>query len=362
MNNRRSIIVLLAVTACGCEPLHRFNTDDNTRFIPAEAFSKSIRKKPLSEFSVFNDPLKTNKGAEMAGTSDLAAEAAAVPASYTPITYGDQPAAPEGPTLRPISDQHSYEGDDKYIEQGLTLRRSIAAPGTPLPNGEQRAALAVPTGAPIIAGSPSAPVMPPPGSASPYYKGQMTANPSLWPDESDGSFLFRDFRAYQPMDVISILVDDDTKGKKKADTKAEGKFDLLAGITNLFGIETKSWASNNAGLDPAALVNASTSSKFEGKGETKREGSLQSQLSGVVLEVLPNGVLRLEGSKIVAINDEEEVMVVSGLVRARDINASNQVESSRIANMRIDFYGRGVLADQNAPGWGSRLFEYIWPF
>ena len=164
------------------------------------------------------------------------------------------------------------------------------------------------------------------------------------------------------MDVITILVDDDTKGKKKADTKAEGKFDLLAGITNFFGIETKSWASNNAGLDPATMINASTNSKFEGKGDTKREGSLQSQLSGVILEVLPNGVLRLEGSKIVAINDEEEVMVVSGLIRARDINASNQVESSRIANMRIDFYGRGVLADQNTPGWGARLFEYIWPF
>ena len=80
------------------------------------------------------------------------------------------------------------------------------------------------------------------------------------------------------------------------------------------------------------------------------------------MEVLPNGLLRIEGSKIISVNSEEEIMVISGLVRQRDVLATNEVASSRIANMRIDFYGQGVVADKQSPGWGARIFDTIWPF
>ena len=63
-----------------------------------------------------------------------------------------------------------------------------------------------------------------------------------------------------------------------------------------------------------------------------------------------------------SINSEEEIMVVSGLVRQRDITADNKVDSNRIANMRIDFYGHGNLSEAQSPGWGARLFGYVWPF
>ncbi len=80
------------------------------------------------------------------------------------------------------------------------------------------------------------------------------------------------------------------------------------------------------------------------------------------MELLPNGLLRIEGTKIISINSEEEILVISGLVRQRDITAANQVDSSRIANMRIDFYGQGVIAEQQEPGWGARIFRAVWPF
>jgi flagellar L-ring protein precursor FlgH len=188
----------------------------------------------------------------------------------------------------------------------------------------------------------------------------MTANPSLWPDEGQGN-LFTDFRAFQAMDVITILVNESSTGSKKTKSDAEGKYSLLAGIANLFGVQSK-WASNTTGLDPESLIEANTESKFEGKGEMTREGNLKAALSAVIMEVLPNGLMRIEGSKIVSVDDEEEVMVISGLVRARDINSQNQVESNRIANMRIDFYGRGVIAQTQSPGWGARLVSAIWPF
>src|SRR5262249_3697406 len=114
--------------------------------------------------------------------------------------------------------------------------------------------------------------------------------------------------------------------------------------------------------DPANLINAETHQKYEGDGETKREGTLKARISAVILEVLPNGLIRLEGTKIVSVDHEEEIMVISGLARPRDIDAGNQIDSSRIANMRIDFYGRGVVAEHTFPGWGARLLRYVWPF
>jgi flagellar L-ring protein precursor FlgH len=152
-----------------------------------------------------------------------------------------------------------------------------------------------------------------------------------------------------------VVINDNTIGQKRGDTQTKSQFDLLAGITNFFGIETSKWESNNEGLDSSALIKANTESEYKGTANIQRQGSLQAQLSAVILELLPNGVLRLEGSKIVSINSEEEIMVISGLVRQRDISSDNKVDSNRLANMRIDFYGHGNLSEAQSPGWGARL-------
>ena len=164
------------------------------------------------------------------------------------------------------------------------------------------------------------------------------------------------------MDIITILVNENTQGEKKAQSDEESKFSLLASIANFFGLETRAWQSNNTNLDPANLINASTHSKFEGDTQMKRSGNLQAKVSAVIMEVFPNGLMRIEGTKIVSIDSEEEIVVITGLVRSRDIDSLNQVDSSRIADMRIDLYGQGLMAEHTRPGWGARAFQYIWPF
>jgi flagellar L-ring protein precursor FlgH len=82
----------------------------------------------------------------------------------------------------------------------------------------------------------------------------------------------------------------------------------------------------------------------------------------MVAEVLPSGVLRIEGQKIISVNNEEQVMVISGLVRPRDINSENQIDSSRLANMRIDYYGSGIVGEAQRGAWLSRLMRTLWPF
>lgn len=312
-----------------------------SRIVPAEEFSRSVKSGEGENFSIFR--VEKDKERELANQAQY------------------QRAA-----LKSESEKE-FSGDEKYLTKGLNLKKSWAAPTTEFVRDEGATGEVVKEVKPNFQ-PPHPPfsgkggALLPPGSKSPYLEGQMTSNPSLWPDEGQGANLFNDFRAFQPMDVITINIKESSEGKKKTKTGTEGKFEILAGIKSLFGLETKAWKSNNEGLDPESLVAANTETKFEGKGETNRSGTMKAQLSAVIMEVLPNGLMRVEGTKIVSVDEEEEVMVISGLVRTRDVDAQNQVESNRVANMRIDFYGRGVLGEQQSAGWGTKLFDMIWPF
>lgn len=199
--------------------------------------------------------------------------------------------------------------------------------------------------------------------ADPYLdKTQPSQNPSLWRDDNDTSGMFRDLRAFQPMDVVTVLIRENNFGKKKADTKTDSKFSFTAGIAALFGLEDKVSEVMPSGFNSSQMVDATTNSKLDAKGETKREGSLTGTISAVIMEVMPNGLMRIEGSKIISMNAEEEIMVISGLVRQRDITAENSIDSSRIANMRIDFYGKGTLGEIQEPGWLFSFLKKVLPF
>lgn len=333
--NKRSVMAILVVFAACSTPVK------TELVIPAEEFSKAMHEGTINNFSLsrMGEGIKDKR-------EPVKPEG----------TYGDKAAA--APDSRA-----QLRGDPRFLDQGFVLKKSFEVP-SPEAKNDESAALARTAMFPGQHSYPPAPMppAPPPGSSAPYYLRQMTTNPSLWPDQAQGGYLFSDLRAFQPMDVITVIIDEDTRGKKKAETDAETKYDLLAAIENFFGVETKDWASNNAGLDPTALIKARTDSKFEGKAEAERTGSLSAEMSAVIMEVFPNGLMRVEGTKIVSMDSEEEIMVITGLVRTRDINAKNQVESSRIANLRIDFYGKGLLAEQQRPGWGVRVFQWIWPF
>jgi len=204
-----------------------------------------------------------------------------------------------------------------------------------------------------------------PQYVSPLSLGDPGTSSSLWKESRAGNDLFRDFRAWQPMDLITISIDEKSEGKKDADTEVKQKTSIELAISKLFGLENRAKAANDgpkSGLDPTALVSASTQNDFKGEGSTNRKDSLTGKISAMVVEVLPSGILRIEGQKIIAVNSEEQVMVVSGLVRQRDINSDNDVKSSKIANMRIDYFGKGTVDDAQHGGWAGRLLRRFWPF
>lgn len=197
----------------------------------------------------------------------------------------------------------------------------------------------------------------------PLSLGDPGVSASLWRESRAGNDLYHDHRAYQAMDLITIVVSEKSSGSKQADTEVKSKSSVTASLAALFGLEDNIQKSNpNINIPEGNVIEAGAENNYKGEGDTSRKGSLTAKISAMVVEVLPSGVLRIEGEKIIAVNSEEQVMVLSGLVRPRDVNSNNEVDSSQIANMRIDYYGRGVIGEAQHGGWGSRLLRTIWPF
>lgn len=200
----------------------------------------------------------------------------------------------------------------------------------------------------------------------PLAVGEPGVSASLWQESRSNNELFRDDRAWQPMDLLTIVVSEKSEGKKEANTEVKEQSTVQAAIDNLLGYETdlkKLLDSKTTGAaDVTKLLGASSQNDFKGEGKTNRKGSLTAKISAMVAEVLPSGILRVEGKKIISVNNEDETMVVSGLVRPVDINSSNEVSSSKSAQLRVDYYGDGSVGDAQQGGWAGNAVRKYWPF
>src|SRR4030095_15429145 len=110
------------------------------------------------------------------------------------------------------------------------------------------------------------------------------------------------------------------------------------------------------------IVQGAGNLNFNGTGSTTRTGQLQAEISARGLQILPNGDLRIEGSKIVTINAERQTLTIGGMVRNHDVSPSNIVSSTAIANMEVKYDGKGVVADANKQGWLYKFFQILAPF
>ena len=199
------------------------------------------------------------------------------------------------------------------------------------------------------------------GYRGPLQLGDPGSHTSLWQESRKGNNLFSDYRARNPYDLITIIVDETEKAQRQANTDIREESTLEAGVSNFLGYENDVIA-KNPGIDLANLLNAETTNDHRAQTRTQRQGTLQTSISAVILEVLPGGLMRVEGEKIVSVNGDEQIMIISGLVRQRDINSRNEVNSRNLAQLRIDFYGEGPLGDAQNGGWLGQTFRKIWPF
>lgn len=168
--------------------------------------------------------------------------------------------------------------------------------------------------------------------------------------------VFEDRTARRVGDIVVIRLVERTDATKSATTKTEKSSEV--GLTNpsFFGLPL---TSGTVSLETDLQGNR----KISGDGSSDQSNSLTGNISAVVVGVYPNGNMAIRGEKMLTLNQGEEMVQISGVIRPEDILQNNVVLSSQVADAKITYAGNGVLADTNTPGWLSRFFlSPLWPF
>lgn len=193
-------------------------------------------------------------------------------------------------------------------------------------------------------------------------------NPGSLFDPGEANYLFGDNRARNVGDVVMVNIVETAQSTLKADTTADRDSSMQLGVSNWFGKQEAALIpmGQSVGLvgkvGSTPMISSSATNAFTGSGETKRESSVTATLAARVVRVLPGGLLQIEGAREVKVNNETQILVVRGLARTKDITPSNSISSTYLADAKIEYYGQGVLADKQRPGWLSRILENVWPF
>jgi flagellar L-ring protein precursor FlgH len=192
---------------------------------------------------------------------------------------------------------------------------------------------------------PSPPPPPPP------------ADGSVWRDGAPLGMLFTDQKARTVGDLVTVNIVEVASASKEATTQTGRSSSVSAGVDAFFGLEKFI----PPGANPAKVA-GSVANNFDGSGKTVRSGKVTATVTAVVTQVLPNGNLVIEGSREITVNNEQELIVLSGVVRPKDISPGNVVLSTALGNGQIAYYGSGIIAEKQRPGWLGRVVDTVWPF
>jgi flagellar L-ring protein precursor FlgH len=180
---------------------------------------------------------------------------------------------------------------------------------------------------------------------------------SLWRNGSRA--FFKDQRAHQVGDILTVQVNITDKAIIANETQRSRDTKEDSGIDNFFG-KSKVPIVNSA--VPTRIFTSDSTTQMDGKGSVNRSEALQTNVAAVVTQVLPNGNLVVEGRQEIRVNFEIRELIVAGIVRPEDIQSDNTIDSSKIAQARIAYGGRGQLTDVQQPRYGQQVLDVILPF
>jgi flagellar L-ring protein precursor FlgH len=185
-----------------------------------------------------------------------------------------------------------------------------------------------------------------------------TYNPnSLWRNGSRA--FFKDQRAHQIGDILTVKVNFSDSANIANETQRSRASKEDSGIDNFFGKDKVPIL--NAAV-PTRIFTGDSSSSSDGKGSVNRSEALVTNVAGVVTQVLPNGNLVVEGKQEVRVNFEVRELIVAGIVRPEDIESDNTIDSTKIAEARIAYGGRGQITDVQQQRYGQQVLDVLLPF
>ncbi len=213
---------------------------------------------------------------------------------------------------------------------------------TPITQSSERTAMLTPVVPQVVAAQPD------------------TIRASLW--SRSQSSLLGDRRALARGDILTVSIEIDEKAEfsNSSDRSRSGNEDL--GLSNLFGIPQRVDRKADTDATLSNAVQASSSSSSSGDGSTKRREKLTLRIAATVVDVLPNGVLSINGTQEVRVNFELRELLVTGYVRPQDISRQNEITYDKIASARISYGGRGQITDVQQPRYGQQVLDAVLPF
>ena len=198
-----------------------------------------------------------------------------------------------------------------------------------------------------------------PGPYAQTQKQYRPATGSIYSEAQSG--ILEDTRALRVGDLVMIRINEHADAQGNATTDLKKDSSRVAGIDAMLALMPK-LQRENPNLDPSKLLSMAAKSDFSGQGNTARSGSLLASIGVHVQREMPNGDLYIEGTKVVMINHEEYHLYISGVLRPSDIQPDNSVDSSLIADARVEFTGRGDINDQVERGWLTKVLDTVNPF
>jgi flagellar L-ring protein FlgH len=179
---------------------------------------------------------------------------------------------------------------------------------------------------------------------------------ALW--RSGSRAFFKDQRAAQVGDIVTVLVRMNDAANLKNVTSANRSSTETAGMPNFFGLE----AMIPKTVTPSTLISASSGNNNTGAGQIQRNEAVTLRLAGVVTQVLPNGNLVVAARQEFMVNSELRDLRVTGVIRPQDIASDNTVLHDRMAEARIAYAGKGQLTDLQRARWGQQMIDIMMPF
>ncbi len=169
-------------------------------------------------------------------------------------------------------------------------------------------------------------------------------------DFGQSQSLFTDIKACKVGDILTVLIYENSRASNKAETKTEKS--------------TKVSTSGGPGIGPFDFiplfkVEGGNSNTFDGKGENIRNNTLRAKMSVTVIAVKPNGDLIIQGSRTIGLSGDRETLMLTGVVRQKDIAPENTIDSYLIADAEIHYTGKGNANTASRPGFFTRLFSWI---
>jgi len=183
---------------------------------------------------------------------------------------------------------------------------------------------------------------------------------SLW--RTGSRAFFKDQRARNVGDLVTVKVKFTDKAQLDNTTKRSRKNGEDFGAARIMGFENKLDKFLPDGSNAGELLKLDSEGSSEGAGSVRRAEQLATNVAAVVTQNLPNGNLVIEGKQEIRVNFEIRELIVAGVIRPEDIESDNTIDSTKIAQARIAYGGRGQITDVQQPRYGQQVMDILLPF